>query len=239
MGLIWGLEWKVALRRRRLFVFNLLVPLLLVAPVAFSAAPAAHASAVFTVLFVLFGTFGSAIPWIRDGERGLLRRLGATGISPSGLVAGRWAANAALDSVQLLPAMAAVVAAGDAGWPSSGRVVAALVVSLGVANALGAWIAALARSLAEAALLSAVSALFLLHAAGVFRTPVPGSYAAAVEPWVPFRLLHEAMLQVTAGAAPAPPGAPGPALFATGAALLLTLALSPPLVRSLANVGPD
>ena len=63
-------EWLTALRRRRLFLFNILIPLTFVATIALSSAPAVHAAAVFTVLFALFGTFGSSIPLIRDGESG-------------------------------------------------------------------------------------------------------------------------------------------------------------------------
>ena len=60
-AVVWGLEWRIAVTRRRLLVLNTLVPLLLVVPVATGAAPAVHAAAVYTVLFAIFSTFGSAI----------------------------------------------------------------------------------------------------------------------------------------------------------------------------------
>ncbi len=96
-------EWLTALRRRRLFVFNILIPLTLVTTIALSPAPAVHAAAVFTVLFALFGTFGSSIPLIRDGESGLLRRYVLTGIHPGGLLLQRVFAAATLDLVELAP----------------------------------------------------------------------------------------------------------------------------------------
>ena len=58
-------------------------------------------------------------------------------------------------------------------------------------------IGAATRSLAKAALFSAVSTLLLLHASGVFRTPLPGSFGAAFESVAPFRTLHEALLAMS------------------------------------------
>jgi hypothetical protein len=73
------------------------------------------------------------------------------------------------------------------------RLLTALAVGLLAANALGILVASVARSLAETALLASVSALLLLHAAGVFRTPEPGGLAAAVQVMVPFHYMHEAV----------------------------------------------
>lgn len=207
LGLIWSLEWRIALRRRRLFLLNVAIPLLLVAPVAAGGAPPAHASAVYVVLFVLFGTFGSAIPLIRDGESGLLSRLAGTGISPAALLLERTGAGAVTDLLQLAPSLACVFALdgggpGGAAWRpgAAALVVGALAASLVFANLLGAWIAVLARSVAEGALFAAVAALLLLHGSGVFRTPAPGTVAARIERGAPFRLLHESFLAGAGGA---------------------------------------
>lgn len=202
-GAIWSLEWRVALRRRRLLLLNAAIPLLLVLPVAFAGAPASHAGTVYTVLFVLFGTFGSAIPLIRDGEGGFLARVRDTGFPDAWHLMQRTAAAAALDVVELLPALA-LAAVGELGAAAAGPAVAGalpvLALSLLVANLLGPWVAAAARSLAEAALFAAVLSLLLLHASGVFRTPAPGSTGAAVERLAPFRALHDALLAVASGA---------------------------------------
>ena len=58
-------------------------------------------------------------------------------------------------------------------------------------------VAAAARSLAETALFSAVTALLLLHVSGVFRTPAQGSVWAGAESVSPFRALHEATLAMS------------------------------------------
>ncbi len=220
IGLIWSLEWAVATRRRRLFALNALIPLLLVGPIAFSSAPAQHAAAVYTVLFTIFGAFGSCIPLIRDGESGLLTRFMLGGISPRSLLTQRVLAATSLDAVQLLPSLA-VIALASGNATSFGGVLAALMLTLLLANLVGVWAAALARSVAEGALFAAVSSLLLLHAAGVFRTPVPGTLAAGVERLVPFRLLHESLL-AAAGLAPPESGADllPPILVVAGLALI-------------------
>ena len=87
--LIAEVELRIALVRKRLLVLNMLVPLLLVVPVVLGAAPAFHASAVYAVLFMLFGTFGSAIPLVRDAEMGLVGRILQTGIRPGGFLVQR------------------------------------------------------------------------------------------------------------------------------------------------------
>lgn len=239
MILSWSLEWAVALRRPRLFALNVGVPLLLVAPVAWAGAPAAHAAAVYAVLFVLFGTFGSAIPLLRDGEDGILRRLLLTGLPPASLLLGRVAAGAALDTLQLLPALAVILLAGDAGAGAAALAVPALLLALLFANLLGAAVAGAARSVAEGALFAAVAALLLLHASGAFRTPSPGSGWAAAEAWIPFRVLHEQLLEVAGGSGTAAwEGMTRP--FTALGIVALTVALAAgPLLEATARSGRD
>ena len=187
-------EWLTALRRRRLFLFNILIPLTFVATIALSSAPAVHAAAVFTVLFALFGTFGSSIPLIRDGESGLLRRYVLAGVHPGSLLLQRVFAAAALDLVELAPSVLVIVVARGSSASQMAMVVPAMILGLLAANALGAITAAFAKSVAEGALFSAVAALLLLHWAGTFRSPVPGTWQATLEAWNPFRPLHESLL---------------------------------------------
>lgn len=237
MTLAWGLEWRLALARRRLLALNVAIPLLLVGPVALAGAPAHHAAAVYAVLFVLFGTFGAAIPLVRDAESGLLARLRLAGLPDPALLLGRAAAGAAVDAAQLAPALALALAAGGAGPADWAAALAALCASLLLAGLVGVWVAAAARSLAEAALFAAVAGLLLLHAGGTFRTPAPGSRGAALESLVPLRLLHETLL-ASAGAGPPP----GPAAWSLGLATLAvaaagTAAAAPLLGRTLARTA--
>lgn len=235
LTLPWSVEWRVALARRRLLALNTGVPLLLVAPVALAGAPPHHAAAVYAVLFVLFGTFGSAIPLVRDAETGFLSRLHLAGQPAASLLVGRAGAAAAVDAVQLAPALALVLAAGGAAPAEAGAAAGGLASALLLANLLGVWVAAAARSLAEAALFGAVAGLLLLHAGGAFRTAAPGSWAARLEPLVPFRLLHESLLAAT-GPAPVPgAGAWLGGLAALGAVIVATCAAAPTLARALAR----
>ncbi|MEX2530831.1 MAG: ABC transporter permease [Gemmatimonadota bacterium] len=193
-------EWRLALRRRRLFALNAGIPLLLVLPLALGAAPPTHAAVVYTVLFVLFGTMGSAIPLLREGEAGLLRRMVLTGYPPARILLERIVAGTAVDMLQLAPAILLIVLfAPGAGGRELLLLSLGLGVALAAANLVGVWVAAVARSLAEGALFAAVVSLLLLHGAGVFRTPVPGSWAARIEPLLPFLPLHHKLLEITTG----------------------------------------
>lgn len=231
MSLGWSVEWAVALRRRRLLVMNGAIPVLLVAPLALADPPPTHEAAVLAVLFVLFGVFGSGIPLVRDGASGLLLRLVQAGVPERGLLPGRLAAQSVLDLLQLSPALIVALVGMDGPVAARAMVVAALALTLPVANALGAWAAAAARSLAEAALFSAVLSLLLLHASGVFRTPAPGGPAALVERWAPFRPLHDALL--TAAGAATPVEDPLPALLSCASVLVLTWVFAPLNIRLL------
>ena len=193
MGAVWWLEWRQAARRARVFAFSLAVPFLLVAAVAVGRAPRPHAALVFTVLFAFFGTFGAGIPWARDSERGLIHRLLLTGLNPLRVAGERWLAAALLDAIQLLPTLALIAYWYRADGAVAARLLAGVLIGLLVANALGILVAAIARSLAETALLASVAALLLLHAAGVFRTPEPGTFADAVRQAVPFHYMYDAV----------------------------------------------
>lgn len=220
---VWRTEWLTVLRRRRLLTLNILIPLAFVGSIAFSPAPAVHAAAVFAVLFSLFGTFGSSIPLIRDGESGLLGRYVLTGVHPGGLLLQRVFAAAALDSIELAPSVLVIAIARGSSASQLMMLVPAMVLGLVAANALGALTAAMARSVAEGALFSAVAALLLLHWAGTFRTPLPETWQASLELWSPFRPLHEALLAASGGGPDL-----DPALLITplGAALALLLLLT-------------
>ncbi len=220
---VWRTEWLIALRRRRLLMLNTLIPLAFVGSIAFSPAPGVHAAAVFAVLFVLFGTFGSSIPLIRDAESGLLQRYALTGVHPGGLLLQRVFATAVLDLVELSPSVLVIVVARGTSASQLAMIVPAMVLGLIAANALGTITAALAKSVAEGALFSAVAALLLLHWAGTFRSPAPGTWQATLEAWSPFRPLHEALLAASGGGSDLDPALLTPPL---GAALVVFLLLT-------------
>lgn len=193
-AIVWALEWRIATSRRRLFILNIVVPLLLVTPIAMGAAPPVHAAAVYAVLFAIFGTFGSAIPLVRDAESGLSGRVLRAGVPAASYLLQRSAAAAVLDVLQLTPALAVAAVGFEASPRGFIAALAALAGTAWVACLVGVLVAVATRSLAEAALFSAVSTLMLLHMSGVFRTPLPGSIGATFETVSPFRALHETLL---------------------------------------------
>jgi len=190
---VWALEWRQAARRRRVILLSAGVPLLLVLVVALGGAPAPHAALVYSVLFTFFGTFGAAIPWARDSERGLVHRLVLAGLPMSTIVTQRLVASALLDLLELVPSLLAIATLYHVAAADAARLIALVGLGLLAANALGMLVAALAGSLAETALLAAVSALLLLHAGGAFRTPPPGGALEALQRAIPFHYMHEAI----------------------------------------------
>jgi hypothetical protein len=193
MSAIWTAEWRLALRRRRVMVLSACVPLFLVAAVALGRAPAPHAALVYTVLFTFFGTFGAAVPWARDAERGWLHRLVLAGAGMPSLAAQRLLASALIDLLELMPSLLLIALVYRPGAAHLLILLAGVAGALLAANALGVLVAAIAGSLAETALLASVAALLLLHAGGVFRTPEPGTFADAVQHAVPFYYMHSAI----------------------------------------------
>ncbi len=222
---VWSLEWRAAVRRPRLFAWNVAVPALLLAPVALSAAAAPHRAAVFAVFYAFFGAFGFAIPLIRDASDGWIGEVLRSGYPVRAWIAERLAAATSLDLLQLAPATVLLLVASGASPATAAATLAALLLALLTANLVGALIAAWVRSLAEAALACAAASLILLHLAGAFRAPRPDGWSAAAAAWSPYRpLLSQLRSLGPAGPADAASWA-APALALT-AALLLTLALA-------------
>lgn len=235
MRAIFRLEWRTALARRRLLVWNLIVPLLLLAPVALSPAAAPHRAAVYAVFFVFFGTFGSAIPLIRDSRNGWNEKLLLTGYGARRWFGERLLAGSSIDVAELIPAVVLVALAAEAAALSSGVLLMALALALLFANILGTVVAALVRSLAEGALGCAVVALFGLHFAGAFRTAQTGTWADAVQRASPFRPLVESTRSVAAAGSPPSAGVwLWPAVTAL-VVLILVVLVGPRIARRLSG----
>ena len=200
MTAVWWLEWRLALMDVRRFVLSTLVPLLIAASIATGVASPEPAAAVYLVIFVSFAVFGSALPLRWDGERGLTERIVRGGVPAGRYLLSRAAAGAAIDLVQLTPALvAAALMSGGSPGALLGAF-AALAVAVWLGGLVGVLVAALSRSLAETGLVAALAVLVLAHSSGVFEDPAPGSALAAIEAVSPFRVLHESLLELTVGA---------------------------------------
>ena len=195
-GTIWRLTWQTSVRRRRVLIWNLLVPVLLLVPVVTSGAAAAHRAVVVAVFIAFFGAYGSCIPLIRDGMSGWTEKVLLTGYGGRRWLVERVLASTAIDWMQLLPTNLLLLFLVEAEPRALPAVLAVTAIGLLFANLLGALVAAGVRALGEAALGCAVVSLFALHAAGVFRTPSADSWWAVVEAWSPLRPLHETWLEL-------------------------------------------
>jgi hypothetical protein len=190
-GAIWRLTWALAVRRRRLLIWNFLVPILLLVPVMTSAAAAQHRAVVVAVFVMFFGVYGSCIPLIRDGMSGWVEKVGLTGFGGRRWLVERTLASTAVYWMQLLPVNLLLVLLLGIPTDAASAILVGTLLALLFANLLGVLVAAFVRALGEAALGCAVLSLFALHLAGVFRTPDPGSLGAAAEAWSPLRPLHD------------------------------------------------
>ena len=196
---VWRLTWFLALRRRRLLAWNVIVPIVLLAPVVTSPAAAAHRAIVVAVFVAFFGAYGNCIPLIRDGMSGWVEKDWLTGYGGRWWLVERTIASAAIDWCQLVPVTLLLGLWAGTSGPQTSALLAATAVALLFANFLGALIASLVRALGEAALGCAVASLFALHAAGVFRTPEAGTAWHTIEAWSPLRPLHEEWLAALSG----------------------------------------
>jgi hypothetical protein len=196
---VWAVEWRLALTDRRRFVLSALVPFLIVASVATGVADSESSASVYLVVILAFAVLGTAIPLRWDGERGMVRRVVRGGVPAGTYLIARAAAGAAIDVVQLTPALvvAAIVAGGSPG--SAAVTFVALALSVWVAGLVGVVVAALSRSLAETGLVAALAVLVFAHVSGAFREPEPGSLMALLEMSSPFHALHTALLDMTVG----------------------------------------
>lgn len=190
---VWNLEWRQMLRRPRLLGWNVLVPMVLLLPVALSTAAAPHRSVVYSVFVVFFGTFGGCIPLVVDRARGWSEKVLLTGYGSHRWLAERVAASAAIDTFQLAPVLFLLLLFGRADPTLYGYAALAVAAALLAANAVGSLIARVVHSVAEAALVCGTVALFALHFSGVFRTAVTGSWGWRVERMSPFRPLVATM----------------------------------------------
>ena len=230
---VWRLRWRVAASRRRLLAWNVLVPVIVLLPVALSSAAAPHRAAVIGVFITFFGTFGSCIPLVRDRQRGWSEKVRLTGYGPRRWLSERTAAETSLDLIELAPVLIVTYLAVGSGAGSFVSALPAVALALLAANLLGSLVAAFVASIAEAALACGAAALFALHFSGLFRSATPDTWAWHLERTGPFRPLVGALRDGLSGG-----GHAGPemvpwagSLVAVAALALLVLSVAPRLTR--------
>ncbi|HZS13018.1 MAG TPA: ABC transporter permease [Candidatus Dormibacteraeota bacterium] len=197
---LWTREWLLTLGRPRSAAIKVAMPLVLSVPLVSGGAPTFWAGMLLTVLVAMVGAVGSGVALARARSGGLLARLAVVPRAPSRL-AGEWVlAATAVDTVQMLPVAAVVVAS----HPSASAALALLACIPAVllfTNALGCALSLLADGPGEVLLDVMVVLAPLLFLGGLF-TGVPREgwrwVAARLDP---FAYLHAAFTGALGGVA--------------------------------------
>jgi ABC-2 type transporter len=232
---MWSREWLLTLARPRALLVKLAMPLLLTVPLVTGGAPTFWAGMLLTVLVAMVGAVGSGVSLARARSGGLLARL-AIVPRPAALVVGGWVlAAAAVDTVQMAPVAATVLAGGDSGSAVAVLALLACIPAVVLAtNVLGCALSLLADGPGEVLVDVVVVLAPLLFLGGLF-TGVPREgwrfWAARVDP---FAYLHSAFVGALGGSPSFGPGEVLAAAAVTAATALAGLAL---LSRTLLERG--
>jgi ABC-2 type transporter len=198
-GSPWTREWLVTLGHPRALAMRVAVPLLLAVPLVAGGAPTFWAAMLLTVLVAMVGAVGSGMALARARASGHLARLAVAPGPPWRLVGGWVLAAAAVDAVQLLPALAVVAAGGGSGPAAVAALLLSVAATLLLANLLGCALALLAGGAAEVLLDVTVVLAPLLFLGGLF-TGVPRQgwrwVAARLDP---FAHLHSSLIGALGG----------------------------------------
>jgi len=233
-ALVWGLEWRLVLSRKRDLALCILSPLALVLILGTGAVSHLTASACYALLFTSCGALRTLLPLLKDVERGMTARVLQGGVAPGAYLIGRAAAGASVSLVQLLPSVVAAALFLSASPMEVLLALAALAITLWTVSLVSVLAGAVGRSRSEALGLAGVTLLLLLHMSGVFRVPPTGGLGAALEEASPFRALHESFVAMVSGGSPH--GGIAELAWGIGLAALL-LALAPALTRPLTRDG--
>jgi len=197
-------ELLVTAARPRALLIKLAMPLVLALPLMLGHAPVFWAATLLTVLVAMTGAVGSAVTLARAREGGLLGRLALVPRPPARTVGAWLAAAVTVDTLQVLPALVAVIVIGRGGGTDAVLLLAAAVGILITTNVLGCLVSLLAAGPGEVLLDVAVLLAPLLFAAGLF-TGVPARgwrhLAAMIDP---FTGLHAALTGAVGGGAADP-----------------------------------
>lgn len=228
--LVWGVEWRLALADRRALALRAVLPFALVLVFYTGGLPVGPGCAACVALFMALAMLRTSLPLLQDERSGLAARVMRGGVSSSSYLLQRAATGSVLVMVSLLPSLAVIAVAEQASVPEVVVALAALGATLWIASLLGVLMGAVARTVSEMLLVSAVLLVVLLHLSGVFHTPSADGVGALIEGVAPFRVLHEAFLQMSSGASV------GGALAAAAWAVILPIAVGMLAPRVLGDV---
>jgi ABC-2 type transport system permease protein len=192
----WKKDAALFFGKRFALVIKVLYPLALIVPVAASGIPPQYAAAVVGIVAIMAGTFGAGESLTSDLNDGILARLALTPLSPYRLVFEILAVNAALDFLQLLPALLVVFVLHPVSLVWVCAATFAVFATLVAANCIGVLIANFTSSPADV-LLYATAILFpLIYVSGFFRNQSPTGLLATLRDLVPFAYANDALKTV-------------------------------------------
>src|SRR5918994_2347259 len=189
----WKRDVALFLGKRFALVIKMVYPLAIIVPVAASGIPARYAAAVVGIVAIMAGTFGAGESLTSDLNDGILARLALTPLSPYRVVFEILAVNAALDFLQLLPALLVVYLLHPVSLVWVLAATFAVFATLVAANCIGVFIANFTSSPADV-LLYATAMLFpLIYVSGFFRNQDPEGVLAFLRDFVPFAYMNDAL----------------------------------------------
>lgn len=158
------------IRNKRAFIIKMILPILLIAPVAFSSLLPAAKSGVLLAFAIFFGVFGSAVAFVRFKESGIIERISVLPIAPWKLTRDYILANAVLDIAQLLVPFFLMLIMTPHDAKSVILSALALAAVILVSNSLGVLVAFVAKSSGEVHLYSIIAILLLVFLSGAIST---------------------------------------------------------------------
>jgi ABC-2 type transport system permease protein len=192
----WKKDAALFFGKRFALVIKVLYPLAIIVPVAASGIPPQYAAAVVGIVAIMAGTFGAGESLTSDLNDGILARLALTPLSPYRLVFEILVVNAALDFLQLLPALLVVFVLHPVSLVWVCAATFAVFATLVAANCIGVFIANFTSSPADV-LLYATAILFpLIYVSGFFRNQSPTGLLATLRDLVPFAYANDALKTV-------------------------------------------
>jgi ABC-2 type transport system permease protein len=197
----WKKDVVLFLSRRFALLIKMLYPMAIIVPVAASGIPARYGAAVVGIVTIMAGTFGAGESLTSDLNDGILARLALTPVSPRRIVLELLAINAALDFVQLLPALFVVYLLHPVSLVWALGATLAVFTTLVAANCIGVFIANFTSSPADVLLYATLVLFPLIYVSGFFRNQHPTGVLAALRGFVPFTYMNDA-LKVVFGLAP-------------------------------------
>ena len=192
----WKKDAALFFGKRFALVIKVLYPLAIIVPVAASGIPPQYAAAVVGIVAIMAGTFGAGESITSDLNDGILARLALTPLSPYRLVFEILAVNAALDFLQLLPALLVVFVLHPVSLVWVCAATFAVFATLVAANCIGVFIANFTSSPADVLLYATAILAPLIYLSGFFRNQNPAGLLAALRDLIPFAYANDALKAV-------------------------------------------